>query len=258
MAISIVKNDIPLLEFDPSPCAVIDPEHEALELKLPELCVFSFLGESVDEYAKESGAVRVGEFVSMTKNYPIYVTEYKGERVTLCQAPVGSAPAAQLLDWLIGYGVKRIISTGSCGCLEAFSEGEFLIPYKALRDEGTSYHYAPPSRFIELDRSVIAAIGQTLSENSLRYREVMTWTTDGFYRETREKVAYRRSEGCSVVEIECSALAACAKFRGVSWGMLLYTADSLANIEKYDARGFGDGSTKYALRLCLEAILKLR
>ena len=46
---------------------------------------------------------------------------------------------------------------------------------------------------------------------------------DGFFRETKEKVAYRKSEGCSVAEMECSALAACAAFRSATWGMLLYT-----------------------------------
>ena len=47
----------------------------------------------------------------------------------------------------------------------------------------------------------------------MRYKEVITWSTDGFFRETKEKVAYRKSEGCSVVEMECSALAAVSAFR---------------------------------------------
>ena len=52
-------------------------------------------------------------------------------------------------------------------------------------------------------------------EHGLEYVEVLTWTTDGFYRETPEKVAYRKEEGCAVVEMECSALAAVAQFRNV-------------------------------------------
>lgn len=51
----------------------------------------------------------------------------------LCQAPVGSAPAAQLMDWLIGYGVEEIITGECCGALTAFEENVFLVPYKALR-----------------------------------------------------------------------------------------------------------------------------
>ena len=69
---------------------------------------------------------------------------------------------------------------------------------------------------------------------------------DGFFRETKEKVAYRKSEGCSVVEMECSALAACAAFRSATWGMLLYTADSLADVQRYDQRHWGGSAYEYA------------
>ena len=65
---------------------------------------------------------------------------------------------------------------------------------------------------------------------------VSTWLTDGFFREIKDKVEYRKKEGCAVVEMECSALSACAGFRKVVWGMILYTADSLADVEKYDER----------------------
>lgn len=253
----IIKNEIPILEFDSNTKAVIEPDHEKLGLKLPKKCVFAFLGDYIDEYASNSNTRKVSQFVSATKRYPIYITKYKGEEITLCQAPVGAAPATQILDWLIAYGVCEIISAGACGCLEAFPESTFLVPKKALRDEGTSYHYAPPSRYIEINEKARKAIKETLLEHGMKYQEVVTWSTDGFFRETKEKVAYRKSEGCSVVEMECSALAACAAFRGVTWGMLLYTADCLADAEKYDERNWGGNAYEYALILCLDAILKL-
>lgn len=72
-----------------------------------------------------------------------------------------------------------------------------------------------------------------------------------------QEVAYRKSEGCSVVEMECSALAACAAFRSATWGMLLYTADSLADVQRYDQRHWGGSAYEYALTLCLDAVLAL-
>lgn len=254
---SIIKNEIPLLEFDDDRAAVIAPTHEGLDLKLPRKCVFAFLGAYIDQYAGKTNARTVSHFVSATKRYPIYITQYKGDEIVLCQAPVGAAPAAQLLDWLIGYGVREIISAGTCGGLTAFPEGTFLVPSKALRDEGTSYHYAPPSRFIDVDERARKAIEETILEHGMRYQEVVTWSTDGFFRETKEKVAYRKAEGCSVVEMECSALAACSTFRGATWGKILYTADSLANVEKYDERNWGGDAYEYALKLCFDAVLKL-
>lgn len=254
---SIIKNEIPILEFDTEQTAVINPTHEKLDLKLPQKCVFAFLGGYIDEYANKTQARKVSKFISATKAYPIYITEYKGEQIVLCQAPVGAAPAAQLLDWLIGYGVRKIISAGSCGALEKFPESTFLVPSKALRDEGTSYHYAPPSRFIEIGDKARKAIEETVLEHGMKYQEVITWSTDGFFRETKEKVAYRKSEGCAVVEMECSALAAVSAFREATWGMILYTADSLADVEKYDERNWGGNAYEYALKLCLDVVIKL-
>lgn len=254
---SIIKNEIPILEFDSAKTAVISTTHENLGLNLPRKCVFAFLGEYITEYANKTETVKVSEFNSMTKQYPVYITKYKGEEITLCEAPVGSAAAAQILDWLIGYGVSEIISTGSCGTLDKFDEGTFLVPNKALRDEGTSYHYAPPSRYMEISKRARNAIEESVTEHGMKYQEVITWSTDGFFRETREKVAYRKSEGCSVVEMECSALAACAAFRDATWGMILYTADSLSDVEKYDERNWGGNAYEYALTLCLDAVIKL-
>ena len=254
---SIIKNEIPILEFDTEQVAVINPTHEKLDLKLPGKCVFAFLGNYIDEYAGKTNTQQISYFVSATKDYPIYITKFKGEEIVLCQAPVGAAPAAQLLDWLIGYGVREIISAGTCGCLEEFSESTFLVPSKALRDEGTSYHYAPPSRFMEVSEKARKAIEETILEHEMKYQEVITWSTDGFFRETKEKVTYRKNEGCSVVEMECAALAACAAFRGATWGMILYTADSLADVDKYDERNWGGNTYEYALTLCLDAVIKL-
>ena len=250
----IQKHAIPILEFDDNPQAVIMPNHEDLDLKLPKKCIYAFLEEEIDRYAGEVGAKCVGEFVSATKTYPVYVLNYKGEEVCLAQAPVGSAPAAQFMDWLIGYGVEKIISTGTCGVLTNIAENAFLVPVRALRDEGASYHYVVPSRYMEIQPEAIAAIERVLESRGIPYEEVMTWTTDGFYRETAEKVAYRKEEGCAVVEMECAALAAVAQLRGVVWGQLLFTADSLADLENYDSRDWGAEAFDKALELCLEIV----
>lgn len=100
--------------------------------------------------------------VSATKDYPVYVLDAGGQQICLMQAPVGAAAAAQIMDWLIAYGVREIISGGSCGVLTDMKENTFLVPYKALRDEGT------------------------LTDHDLQYIEVITWSTDGFFRETKE------------------------------------------------------------------------
>ena len=180
----IHKHEIPILEFDDNPQAVLMPTHEGLDLHLSEKCIYAFLEDEIDRFAEAVGAKQVASFVSATKTYPVYVMEDQGEKICLAQAPVGSAAAAQFMDWLIGYGVKKIISAGSCGVLVDMEENAFLIPTKALRDEGASYHYVAPSRYIEVDGRALNAIETVLKQASIPYQEVMTWSTDGFYRET--------------------------------------------------------------------------
>ena len=254
---AIYKNDIPILEYDDSKKSIIMPNHEELEFNFPKKCLFTFLGDALDRLAKDYNAKIVGTFKSITKYYPVYVIEYKEEEICLMQAPVGAAASAQILDWLISYGCEEIISTGSCGTLVNISENTFLVPNIALRDEGASYHYLAPSRYVKINEKALGAIEKTLADHNLKYEEVMTWTTDGFYRETREMVDYRIEEGCKVVEMECSALAAVAEFRDSIWGQILFTADSLSDVEKYDPRNFGQDSEEYALEIGLDALLNI-
>lgn len=77
----IYKHEIPILEFDDNPQAVIMPTHEDLGLDLPARCVYGFLEEEVERYAISVGAEKVGEFVSATKTYPVYVMTYNGKKI---------------------------------------------------------------------------------------------------------------------------------------------------------------------------------
>lgn len=126
-----------------------------------------------------------------------------------------------------------------------------------MRDEGTSYHYLPAARFIDLEPSAIKAIEQTFCALNIPFQKCITWTTDGFFRETRDMVEYRKSEGCATVEMECAALAACAQKRGAVFGQILYTADSLANVYAHDERDWGKGSLRIALELCINVLITM-
>ncbi len=253
----ISKHEFPILEYDHHSEEVILPCHQPFKKPLPSRAVFAFLEDHIDAYAKEHNAQTVGFFQTVTMPFPIYVVNYRGEDICLCRAPLGSAASAQFLDYLIGHGCQRIITGGCCGALVDLPENAFLIPAKALRDEGASYHYLPPARYVEIAPEARRAIRETLDAHGLTYSEVTVWSTDGFFRETRDMVAYRREEGCSVVDMECAALASVAQKRGALFGQILFTADSLADTDRYDERGWGQDSFQRALTLCLDAVLKL-
>ncbi len=252
---AVWKHEIPILEYDPNPCAVLSNSRG--DVQLPQKSVLAFLGDLVDEFAREWDTAVLDVFVTIGRDTNIYKVTYHGEEICLCRAPLGGSAAVQLMDYLIGHGVREIIAAGSCGALAPLPENAFLVPKLALRDEGASYHYLPPQRYVETSPLVRRVIEEVLMQHGLPYVECMTWTTDGFYRETEEMVAYRREEGCLTVEMECASLAACAVLRGVEFGQLLYTADSLANAACYEERGWGDDSREPALMLSLEIAARL-
>lgn len=249
------KHDIPILEYDDNPKAVL--RHDRDPIQLPETAVFVFLGDTVDRYAQTHNGEILEVYETITRCTNIYRIQYQNKDLCLCRAPLGGAGAAQLMDWLIGHGVRKIVAAGSCGALADLPENAFVIPTKALRDEGASYHYLPPARFVDTSPAIRNAITTTLTRWKLPYTQCITWTTDGFYRETADMIAHRRAEGCMTVEMECASLAACAEFRGVQFGQLLYTADSLADARLYQARNWGRDSLEIALELCIEIAASL-
>ena len=253
---ALVKNEIPILEFDSEEQAILMPGH-GWDYCFTKKAVMLFMESEIEEYVSSNKCEIVGKFESVTKTYYVYKTLHNGVEITFCQAPLGGAAAVQIMEQLIAGGVNEIIATGCCGALVEDVEGEFFIPVKALRGEGTSYHYLPPSREVDIDERAIKAIEKALIKNGKNYRKCKTWTTDGFYRETKEMILYRKEEGCSVVEMECASLAACAKLRDIIFGQLLFTADSLAKVDEHVERNWGNGYFSYAMRLAFDAVLEV-
>lgn len=256
----LIRHEFPILERDTQPLGVI--RHDVnlpgeLAIVVPEKCVFAFLGSWPDQYAAQHGCEKLGEYETITKVGLIYKTIYRGQEIGFAQAFLGAPAAAQQLDYLLGHGARAVIACGSCGALEPLAENEILIPTCALRDEGVSYHYLAPSRDIRLDAAPIDAMERAAAAAGVGVQRCKTWTTDAFYRETPDMVAYRRQEGCQVVDMECSALAAVARFRGATFGQILYTADTLADPEAHDARDWGRGCWARAFDLALEAAWQL-
>ncbi len=231
-------NKIPILEYDSSKTAIIEPSRKYRDMQMPERCVMTFFGEVVEKYSKMSGTRVVGTSRWETRNVEFYEMEYRGQKVGFVHALVGAPVAAALMDLMIARGAQKIIACGGCGVLDSsIAVGHILIPVAAVRDEGTSYHYLPASREILIDEKGIGAIARTLNRRGVDYLKCKTWTTDAFFRETKAKAERRKKEGCLSVEMECSALASVAKFREAGFAQMLYGGDSLDG-EAYDDRGW--------------------
>ena len=108
-----------------------------------------------------------------------------------------------------------------------------MIPTAAYRDEGTSYHYVAPADYIKIKNADI--VKQFMEENELPYVLGKTWTTDAFYRETKNNFEKHRADGCISVEMECSAVQAVCDFRGLEF-YTFFTSGDLLDAPKWDKR----------------------
>ncbi len=249
----------PLFEFDPAREAIIEPDRAVRGFRVPELVVLSFFRDAIERLGEEAGATEIGQLESELGRYPVLEVEWAGRRVGIAQGGVGAPLAAGWMEELIALGARRFMVAGGAGVLVPdLALGHVIVPTAAIRDEGTSHHYLPPSRSVEPDAAALAAISRTLERHDIPFVTGTTWTTDAFYRETRTKVTRRVAEGCIAVEMEAAALFAVGRFRGVPVGQMLYAGDDLSG-DVWDPRGWQRhvSGRDLLLRLALEAVVDL-
>jgi uridine phosphorylase len=250
----------PILQFDPSPSAIINPTAIKLSQKAPVRAVMCFFQDVLRPLAEQGRLRQIGQVNWETGPNPIYIYEADGSEPVLVVHPgVGAPLAAGYMEEIIACGCNRIIACGGCGSLHPeITVGYPLVLTAAVRDEGTSYHYLPPSREITAQPGPISAIEAACRAKGVGYRLVKSWTTDAVYRETAARRALRLAEGCDVVEMEASAFLAVAEFRGISFGQILYGGD-LVVPEGWDERGWSHRSDdrRIIFELALAAALNL-
>ena len=218
-----------LEEFDETRTAVIEPDmvHGPVP-DFPETVVSIFSHKLFASIAEFLGAKVIAGTKDVDGHWPVYEVTYKGKRFALYKARLGAPACVGSFEDIIPMGAKRIIVLGNCGVLDkSIEDCGIIIPTRAIRDEGTSYHYAPAADYIDVNRKYIPEFISVLEEFGYPYVLGTTWTTDAFYRETRKKVARRKEMGAICVEMECSAMQAMCDFRGVEYFQFLYAGDNL-------------------------------
>jgi uridine phosphorylase len=253
----MIPHSIPLLEFDPSPYAVINPSIHPPRLGFPRLAVMCWFGNVVRE--RTEGVEPIHHVPFEHGDHPIWLVEHSGESVALVCPGVGAPAAVTSLEVMIALGATHIIGCGGAGIVKSgFDVGHVIVPTGAVRDEGTSYHYAPADVEVAPHPRALAAIDDVLTEAGVPHDRGLVWTTDAFFRETPAKVARRREQGCIAVDMEVAAMFACAAFRGASYAQLLYAGDDVS-AEEWDHRHWDkqQGVRDHLLDLALEAVTRL-
>ena len=218
-----------LNEFDFDRSAVIEPTylHHPVE-NFPETVVSIFSHYLFNRIVDFLGGEKIAETHDVDGVWPVYAVTYTGKRFGMYKARLGAPACVGCFEDIIPMGTKRIILLGNCGVLDkSIEDCGVIIPTRAIRDEGTSYHYVPAADYIDVNKKYTEEFIAVLNEFGYPYVKGTTWTTDGIYRETRAKVNRRKEMGAICVEMECAAMQAMCDFRGVEFFQFLYAGDNL-------------------------------
>jgi uridine phosphorylase len=202
------------------------------------VAVLCFFNELLDQLATDGLLEIKYELRSEIGRNPVYEFQTDEGPVSVMHPGVGAPLAAGFVEEISALGVTTLVACGGAGALvDTLDLGHVMVVASALRDEGTSFHYAHASRIIDADPLGVRVLDEVLDEHGIEHFVGRTWTTDAFFRETRSRINRRIDEHCSVVDMESSAFIAVARYRGLRFAQLLYAGDSLAG-EQWDSRSW--------------------
>ena len=176
-----------------------------------------------------------------------------GQPAGIVGCAVGAPFAVLVAEELFASGCQLLVSITSAGQITPVGPTPyFVIIDRALRDEGTSYHYAAPSDYGEADPGLVAAAAGALNKSGLSAVVGATWTTDAPFRETAEAIAAARAQGVLAVEMEAAALYTFARAANKQVLCLAHVTNSMGQTPQDFEKGEADGAAD-ALRV-LEAL----
>lgn len=206
-----------LSNFDDAKKAIINPEDLVAAIPdFPEIVVSCFARATFKHMLKRYKYRLLTKTSVANLDIPIYELDYHGRKLAV-------------LEDLVAMGMKKLILFGTCGILEEqVKETSIIVPTIAVRDEGTSFHYAPAQNEISANDRTLAKFLTYLQAENISFSKGKVWTTDGIYREMITKMKARKQEGCLAVDMECSAVAAWGQFREIAVCQFFYAADHLS------------------------------
>lgn len=225
----LMKNGYPILEFDDNKDAKINPMMWVDKKFECNKMIITFFPEVMDKLIADGKIVLEKTIHGENK---VYVYRFVDADVLITHGIVGCPSCAGNLDLFNAMGVEKVMFCGGGGVLDKNIEvGQILVVDGAIRDEGFSYHYIEPSKYIYTDANVTEKIVQYLKANDISHIRGLTWTTDAIFRETADRIAQRKAEGAKIVEMEQSGCIAVAQFRGFDYGALIYGGDDVSQDE---------------------------
>lgn len=252
-----------LEEFDESSSSTFNPSDVTDKIdNFPKVGITCYSKKLLDAILEMFDYEEISDLANANGHIPVYKINYKGEDIVLYMSFVGASPACVQYETMLAKGMEKLVMFGTCGVLDSNIEDlAIIIPNYAIRDEGVSYHYMPSSTEIEVNKKYKQDFIDILNEHNISYVEGKTWTTDAPFRETMDKIDYRKNMGAICVDMECSAINAVAKFRNKDVLQFFYAADNITS-STWDQRSLSNSARldekKQIGLLALEMALKMK
>ena len=212
------------------------------EGRVPAICVFDPDGDLVD-FLQASGRAR--RHPTWACYHTVLETFVQDENEYGIIGRVVDASFATLMaEELFASGCQLLISITSAGQILPIGQPPYVILIdKALRDEGTSYHYLPPAPYSCLDPVLREMVSTHWGDHGLFSLYVgASWTTDAPFRETEALIAQRRAEGILAVEMEAAALYAPSQARQYQIICFAHVTNQMGQTEGDFEKGEASGS----------------
>jgi uridine phosphorylase len=146
---------------------------------------------------------------------------------------IGSAITAALVEEKAALGVESFCILGGAGCLDTeIPPDEAILPTRAIRDEGASYHYLPPEQPVKPISSLVNALTEIITDSNIPVNKGPTWTIDAFYRETVPEIEQYANEGVLTAEMEAATLFAVADYHDLDAAAVLSVGDYITPDER--------------------------
>jgi uridine phosphorylase len=207
----------------------------------PSICLLDPDGDILDSLVAENKAVLEPAWACYHTR--LYSFEQEGVRYGIVARVVGASFAVLVAEELFASGCELLISVTSAGqILPTRQPPYFILIDKALRDEGTSYHYLPPSDYSHLDAALLKLLDGVFTSAHVPVERGATWTTDAPFRETASGIVRHREAEILAVEMEAAALYAFAKAKRKDVICLAHVTNQMASIEGDFEKGTDNGS----------------
>lgn len=129
---------------------------------------------------------------------------------------VGAPVAAIATEKAIAGGAETVLMLGGTAALQPdLSPESALLPTRAVRDEGASYHYLPPDEPVRPTPDLLDRLGAAFEGRGIETHRGPTWTTSAMFRETIPQLEHYRREGFVSLCMETAAIWAVCAYRGV-------------------------------------------